>query len=105
MAARFPPWSTWPGTLTAFKRRSWPSCSIGPRHRPKKLSSRPVPGELPGPEEVRLSAKPWMARSVPSVRWTPTPSGNGSAGDHSMVRTPGYVPGRLDRDYGRVKAV
>lgn len=81
------------------------SCTIGPRHRLKKLLSRPVPGELPGPEEVRLSAKPWMARSVPPVRWTPTPSGNGSAGDHSMVRTPGYVPGRLDRDYGRVKAV
>ncbi|CAN7975278.1 unnamed protein product [Ixodes persulcatus] len=59
----------------------------------------------PGPRRGPTQRKPWMARSVPPVRWTPTPSGNGSAGDHSMVRTPGYVPGRLDRDYGRVKAV
>ncbi|KAG0418775.1 hypothetical protein HPB47_004611 [Ixodes persulcatus] len=39
------------------------------------------------------------------MRWTPVPSGNGSSSDHSLVQNPGYVPGRLVPDYGRVKAV
>lgn len=59
----------------------------------------------PGPRRGPTQRQTLDGAVCPPVRWTPTPSGNGSAGDHSMVRTPGYVPGRLDRDYGRVKAV
>ncbi|CAN7946741.1 unnamed protein product, partial [Ixodes hexagonus] len=80
MAAPTRPSSTWPGTLAASKRRSWPSSSTGHHRRLKKPSCRPVPGQLPGPEEVRLSANPRnMARSFPPVRWTPTLPGNGIA--------------------------
>ncbi|KAG0444314.1 hypothetical protein HPB47_013937 [Ixodes persulcatus] len=42
----------------------------------------------------------------PPARSAPTPSGSGSAGEHHPVAwSPGLVPGRLDPDHGRVKAI